>query len=78
LKATSLQGKDCLNLPLSDEQLMMIGFDMIFASTSSPQIAMAFMLKQLANHPKVVAKCQAEIDSVVGSGRLPELDDRAQ
>jgi cytochrome P450 len=67
-----------LKPPLPDEQLMMIGFDMIFASTSSPQIVMGFMLKQLPNHPEVVAKCQAEIDSVVGSGRLPELDDRAQ
>jgi cytochrome P450 len=29
-------------------------------------------------HPELQAKAQAEIDNVVGSGRLPTLADRAQ
>ena len=28
-------------------------------------------------YPEVQAKAQAEIDSVIGSGRLPDFDDRA-
>lgn len=30
----------------------------------------------MANYPEVQAKAQAEIDSVVGSDRLPEFSDR--
>lgn len=36
----------------------------------------AFILAMVL-HPKIQAKAQAEIDTVIGSGRLPCFDDRS-
>ena len=38
-------------------------------------VATTFFLMMVL-HPEVVKRAQAEIDSVVGSRRLPNLDDR--
>lgn len=38
-------------------------------------VATTFFL-MMVRHPEVVERAQAEIDSVVGSHRLPNLDDR--
>ena len=32
----------------------------------------------LATHPHIFAKCQAEVDSVVGPDRLPTYDDESR
>lgn len=44
---------------------------------SAISISLSSLFKILLNNPSVIKKVQAEIELVVGSGRLPTLDDRA-
>ena len=46
---------------------------MLFQSWATLMTFIACMI----HHPEVQRKGQAEIDKVVGSGRLPEFEDRA-
>lgn len=48
----------------------------MFPPVSAIPATMAFIMEKLVRYPDVLKKCQAEIDDVVGRGRLPTLDDR--
>lgn len=60
------------------DQLVMICTDFLFPSISAMQTQVAFLLRFLLHNPKVMETIQEEIENVVGSGRLPELDDRVK
>lgn len=50
--------------------------DFFFPAISGATSQIALLLERLLLQPEVIAKMQAEIDDVVGRGRLPSLDDR--
>lgn len=60
------------------DQLLMICTDFLFPSVSAIETTIAFLFKHLLYRGDILAKIQTEIDSVVGSGRLPQLDDRVK
>ena len=60
----------------SVEQVIHIYVDFFFPSVSAVQATLSFTLQLLITYPEVLARCQKEIDEVVGKGRLPSLDDR--
>lgn len=58
------------------DQMVMMCTDFLFPSLSAMEAQVAFLLRFMLHNPKVIEKIQEEIELVVGSGRLPELDDR--
>lgn len=60
------------------DQLLMIGTDFIFPSLSAIETTVSFLFIHLLYREDILTKIQNEIDSVVGGGRLPKLDDRAK
>jgi hypothetical protein len=60
------------------DQLLMICTDFLFPSLSAIETTVSFLLKHLLYRKDILAKVQNEIDAVVGSGRLPKLDDRVK
>lgn len=58
------------------EQFHMICTDFLFPSLSAMESQIAFLFRILMHRPDVLKKVQDEIDYVVGTGRLPTLDDR--
>lgn len=58
------------------DQLVMMCTDFLFPSLSAMEAQVGFLFRFLLYNPNVMKKIQEEIDNVVGSGRLPELDDR--
>lgn len=59
------------------DQLVLGVVDFFFPAISGATTQMAMLFERLLLNPEVVAKMQAEIDDVVGHGRLPSLDDRS-
>lgn len=49
--------------------------DLTFPNTAMTA-ALTFTLAYLAEQPKIMKKCQMQIDEFVGRGRLPNLNDR--
>lgn len=60
------------------DQLLMVCTDFVFPSLSAMETQIAFLFKHLLHRKDVLMKIQSEIHSVVGSGRLPELNDRVK
>lgn len=60
------------------DQLVMMCTDFLFPSLSAIEAQVAFLLRFMLHNEKVMLKIQEEIELVVGSGRLPELDDRVK
>ncbi|GAB0087450.1 Cytochrome P450 [Sergentomyia squamirostris] len=58
------------------EQLILICVDFFFPALTGVPVTLALLLQRLLLQPEILTKMQKEIDEVVGSGRLPELDDR--
>lgn len=58
------------------DQLVMMATDFLFPSLVGVETQIAFLFRTLLHKPDILKKIQDEIDGVVGSGRLPELDDR--
>lgn len=58
------------------DQMLMMCTDFLFPSLSAMEAQVAFLLRFLVYNQNVMHKIQEEIEMVVGSGRLPELDDR--
>lgn len=52
--------------------------DLIMPTFSTLSAAMSFFLQRMILQPEIMQRIQNEIDVVVGSGRLPRLDDRVQ
>ncbi|KAF8957829.1 cytochrome P450 [Flammula alnicola] len=48
------------------------------AGSDTQNVSSQILFMALATHPHVLAKCQAEVDFVVGSDRLPTYDDEAR
>lgn len=61
-----------------DDQLLMICTDFVFPVLSAIESQVAMLFMHLLHRQDIVKKIQDEIGAVVGSGRLPSLDDRAK
>jgi hypothetical protein len=60
------------------DQFVMMCTDFLFPSLSAVEAQLAFMLRFLLHNQNVTKTIQDEIENVVGSGRLVELDDRVK
>lgn len=60
------------------EQLLMVCTDFMFPALSAIETTIAFLFKHLLYRGDILKKIQDEIDTVVGSGRFPGLDDRSK
>ncbi|CAD6992780.1 unnamed protein product [Ceratitis capitata] len=63
---------DCYNR----EQFIMSLADFSFPSFTATGAQMGFLIQYFLHYPEVLKRVQAEIDTVVGRGRLPTLEDR--
>ena len=63
---------------ITDDQLLLICVDFLFPSLTAMEIQVSYLIRHLFHRPDILKKIQYEIDNVVGTGRLPELDDRVQ
>lgn len=61
---------------ISEHQLLMIGFDMLFASIITISFTLGMAIEYMLHYPEIQKKIQDEIDTVVGQNRLPDLNDR--
>lgn len=52
--------------------------EFIVPSVSILSSTLTFLLQRLIRNPDYMAKCQRQIDEVVGNGRLATLDDRSK
>lgn len=64
------------NSDFTQDQLIMICTDFLLPGLTAVNSQIAFLFRTLLHHPDVLKNIQDEIENVVGSGRLPELDDR--
>lgn len=62
----------------SYDQLLMICTDFLFPSLSAIEATISFLFKNLLYRKDILRNIQHEIDNVVGSERLPKLDDRVK
>lgn len=65
----------CSNL-FSDEQLILTCIDFAFPPFSALSATVTFLFQMICHKPEIQRKIQDEIDTVVGAGRPPTLDDR--
>ncbi len=65
-----------INNGYSLKQLYYVALDFIFPTFTSMGTTMGALFQHLIHNQTVLRKVQNEIDDVVGSGRLPNLDDR--
>ncbi|XP_060801790.1 probable cytochrome P450 304a1 isoform X2 [Amyelois transitella] len=60
----------------SVEQLILTCVDYMFPAATAPQAVLAMLLERLVMQPELQDRLHEEVDRVVGSGRLPNLDDK--
>ncbi|XP_052890446.1 probable cytochrome P450 304a1 [Anopheles moucheti] len=66
------------NFTFQQDQLLLGLVDFFFPAISGATTQIAMLFERLLHNPHVIPRIQREIDEVVGHGRLPTLDDRAQ
>lgn len=57
---------------------MLLCADFFVPPLAAIAIQLQFLIQRFYIQPEVLWKCQAEIDKVVGQGRLPSLGDRVK
>nr|UZE89849.1 cytochrome P450 CYP304V1 [Chrysoperla zastrowi sillemi] len=62
----------------SEDQLLLTLVDHLIPSIVANTTVLAFTFLRILHNPHVQTKIQQEIDTVVGSGRYPTLDDRSK
>jgi cytochrome P450 len=62
---------------LSQDELVFTVRDLVTAGTDTSVQTLRWTLVELVNHRQVQSRLQKEIDDVIGSDRLPSLDDEA-
>ncbi|OPJ77000.1 hypothetical protein AV530_007432 [Patagioenas fasciata monilis] len=60
-----------------EENLMACAVDLFLAGTETTSTTIRWALLFMAMYPEIQARVQAEIDTVIGQGRQPALDDRS-
>ncbi|PKK27308.1 cytochrome P450 2J2 [Columba livia] len=60
-----------------EENLVACVLDLLFAGTETTSTTIRWALLYMAMYPEIQARVQAEIDTVIGQGRQPALDDRS-
>ncbi|CAI9596862.1 unnamed protein product [Staurois parvus] len=68
--------KDVKNSEFCQENLLISVFELFFAGTETTSSTLQFSLLVMIKYQKIQEKIQEEIDSVIGSGRLPSFADR--
>lgn len=63
---------------ISVDQLILSCFDFLLPTFTILSTAITFLMQRVIMEPEVLHKMQNEIDSIVGTGRRPVLDDREQ
>jgi cytochrome P450 len=63
--------------PFTEEQMIMVCSDMVFATIDTLSSALGFSVIYMFLNPHVLEKMREEIDRVVGRNRLPNLDDKS-
>ncbi|XP_014674453.1 PREDICTED: cytochrome P450 2C25-like [Priapulus caudatus] len=74
VKASEARGEDYFNL----DQLRIVIFSLFGAGSETTSTTLRWALLFLVKHPDVYKKVQAEIDDVIGRGRLPSMSDKAK
>ncbi|XP_065697747.2 cytochrome P450 2J2-like isoform X1 [Patagioenas fasciata] len=69
--------KDNGNGIFQEENLMACAVDLLLAGTETTSTTIRWALLYMAMYPEIQARVQAEIDTVIGQGRQPALDDRS-
>lgn len=62
----------------TERQLLAICLDMFIAGSETTTKTMGFAMLHLVRDQNIQLRVQAELDEVVGRGRLPQLDDRVK
>ncbi|KAM6124257.1 cytochrome P450 2J4-like [Pterocles gutturalis] len=60
-----------------EENLTACALDLLFAGTETTATTIRWALLYMAIYPEIQARVQAEIDTVIGQGRQPALEDRS-
>ncbi|XP_055317679.1 probable cytochrome P450 304a1, partial [Sitodiplosis mosellana] len=60
----------------SYKQMIMLCTDTFLPSLAGSAVQVQFLMQRFCMQPEILKKCQNEVDRVVGSGRLPTLNDR--
>ena len=60
---------------LTEDSIVMTMHDIINAGFETTLTSLRWLLAYLVTYPEVQARAQAELDDVIGCGRLPRLDD---
>ncbi|GAB0087451.1 Cytochrome P450 [Sergentomyia squamirostris] len=77
IREMKAQQKEGIENPIFHyEQLILLCVDFFFPALTAVGVTVGFLIQRLLHQPEILTKMQKEIDEVVGSGRLPELDDR--
>ncbi|XP_076462146.1 cytochrome P450 2U1-like [Babylonia areolata] len=68
--------RNCVHTSLCERQLSTTAGDLVITGTETTTAAILWALLLLLNHPDVQEKCYEEINRVVGTSRLPNVEDR--
>ncbi|KAM6124086.1 cytochrome P450 2J4-like [Pterocles gutturalis] len=60
-----------------EENLVVCALDLLFAGTETTATTILWALLYMAIYPEIQARVQTEIDTVIGQGRQPALEDRS-
>ncbi|XP_032822976.2 cytochrome P450 2D15-like [Petromyzon marinus] len=64
------------NSPFQDKNLSIVTMDLFIAGTETTSTTLRWILLYMMAYPDIQARCHKEIDEVVGSDRLPTMEDR--
>ena len=63
------------DVSFTEEELLVVSMDMFTAGSETTSTTLAWAVNYMITHPKIQARVQAEIDSVLGD-RPPSLEDK--
>ncbi|WCJ38657.1 cytochrome P450 family 71 subfamily B polypeptide 35 [Euphorbia peplus] len=70
-----VQGRDDLEVPITDDNLKALVLDMFVAGTDTSSATLEWALTELARHPTVMKKAQQEVRNIAsGKGTIDESD----
>ena len=60
----------------TDEQFIIVSMDLFLAGSETTSNTIEFAILFMILYPEVQKKVQAEIDAVIGTSRLPSIQDK--
>ncbi|XP_061433467.1 cytochrome P450 2C31-like [Lethenteron reissneri] len=73
---SQLEKEDNPNTSFSEQSLIMLTLDLFTAGAETTSTTLRWGLLYMMMHPEIQAQCHEEIDKIVGSDRLPCMEDR--